>query len=54
MYVYLNHNLIEAVELGAAAHVKVEGTKWDHDLMTQPQAPSPIAKDADLSLPGNP
>ena len=54
MYVYLNHNLIEAIELGAAAHVKVEGNKWDHDLMTQPQAPSPIAKDTDLSLPGNP
>ena len=54
MYVYLNHNLIEAIELGAAAHVKVEGNKWNHDLMTQPQAPSPIAKDTDLSLPGNP
>ena len=53
MYVYLNHNLIEAIELGAAAHVKVEGNKWNHDLMTQPQAPSPIAKETDLWLPGN-
>lgn len=31
-YVYLNHNLIEAVLFGAAAHVKVEG-KWDTQLM---------------------
>jgi len=28
VYAYLNHNLIEAVELGAAAHVVVEG-EWD-------------------------
>ncbi len=34
VYAYLNHNLIEAVELGAAAHVVVEG-KWDDDLMKQ-------------------
>lgn len=53
-YVYLNHNLIEAVELGAAAHVKVEGNKWDHDLMTQPSAPGPIKAGTDLSLPGRP
>lgn len=31
-YVYLNHNLIEAVMLGASAQIKVEGT-WDDDLM---------------------
>ncbi len=42
IYAYLNHNLIEAVELGATAHVKVEG-KWDDDLMTQVSAPGPIA-----------
>jgi nitrite reductase (NO-forming) len=30
LYVYLNHNLIEAVLLGAAAHVKVEG-EWNND-----------------------
>ncbi len=34
IYVYLNHNLIEAVEFGAAAHVVVEG-EWDNDLMEQ-------------------
>ncbi len=33
-YAYVNHNLIEAVLLGAVAHVKVEGT-WDDDLMKQ-------------------
>jgi nitrite reductase (NO-forming) len=42
IYAYVNHNLIEAVELGATAHFKVEG-EWDDDLMTQVQAPSPIA-----------
>ena len=41
MYVYLNHNLIEAILLGAAAHVKVEG-EWNNDLMEQVQKPSPI------------
>lgn len=34
VYVYLNHNLIEAVELGAAAHVVVEGA-WNDRLMEQ-------------------
>lgn len=34
VYAYLNHNLIEAVELGAAAHVVVEG-EWNDDLMKQ-------------------
>ncbi len=41
IYAYVNHNLIEAVELGAAAHFKVDGT-WDDDLMTQVKPPSPI------------
>jgi nitrite reductase (NO-forming) len=41
IYTYLNHNLIEAVELGATAHFKVEGN-WDNDLMTQVKAPQPI------------
>jgi nitrite reductase (NO-forming) len=41
IYAYVNHNLIEAVELGATAHFKVEG-KWNDDLMTQVQAPTPI------------
>ncbi len=31
-YVYLNHNLIQAVQLGALAHVQVSGS-WDNDLM---------------------
>lgn len=41
VYAYVNHNLIEAFELGAAAHVVVEGN-WDDDLMKQVVAPSPI------------
>jgi len=41
VYAYVNHNLIEAVELGATAHFQVEG-KWNDDLMTQVQAPRPI------------
>ena len=42
IYAYVNHNLIEAVELGATAHFKVEGT-WDDDLMKQVSAPGPVA-----------
>jgi hypothetical protein len=42
-YAYVNHNLIEAVELGATAHFTVEG-KWDDDLMTQVTAPHPVVK----------
>ena len=38
VYVYLNHNLIESVNLGALAHVKVDG-KWDNGLMEQTVAP---------------
>ncbi len=41
VYAYLNHNLIEAFELGAAGHVVVEG-KWNDDLMKQVKAPGPI------------
>ena len=41
VYAYVNHNLIEAFELGAAGHFVVEG-EWDHDLMTQVKAPHPI------------
>ncbi len=41
VYAYVNHNLIEAAELGATAHVKVEG-EWDNDLMTQVSPPAPI------------
>ena len=39
LYVYLSHNLIEAVLLGAAAHMNVEG-KWDDDLMNQLKKPN--------------
>ena len=39
VYVYLNHNLIEAVELGAASHVVVDGD-WNDDLMKQVKKPS--------------
>ncbi len=41
LYVYLNHNLIDAILKGAAAHVQVEG-EWDNDLMEQVKAPGPI------------
>lgn len=41
IYAYVNHNMTEAVELGATAHVKVEGP-WNNDLMTQVEAPAPI------------
>ncbi len=41
VYAYLNHNLIEAFNLGAAGHFKVEGN-WDDDLMKQISAPGPI------------
>ena len=39
MYVYLNHNLIEAVNLGALAQIKVDG-KWNNNLMEQLKAPT--------------
>jgi len=42
VYAYVNHNLIEAAELGATAHIVVDGD-WDDDLMTQVKAPEPIA-----------
>ena len=41
VYAYVNHNLIEAVNLGATAHVKVEGD-WNNDLMEQVLAPSDL------------
>jgi nitrite reductase (NO-forming) len=41
IYSYVNHNLIEAAELGATAQFKVEGA-WDNDLMMQVSAPGPI------------
>lgn len=41
IYAYVNHNLIEAVELGATAHFVVEGD-WNDDLMKQVLAPEAI------------
>lgn len=43
LYVYLNHNLIEAFQLGAAAHISVTGD-WNDDLMKQVKKPGPIKK----------
>jgi nitrite reductase (NO-forming) len=42
VYAYVNHNLIEAVMLGATAHVVVEGD-WDDDLMKQVTKASPVS-----------
>ncbi|MCA1406287.1 nitrite reductase, copper-containing [Ensifer sp. IC3342] len=39
IYAYVNHNLIEAFELGAAGHFKVTG-EWDDDLMTSVVKPA--------------
>ena len=39
IYAYVNHNLIEAFELGAAAHFTVTGD-WNDDLMTSVVAPA--------------
>ena len=41
IYAYLNHNLIEAFNLGALAHFDVGG-EWNDDLMTQLVAPAKI------------
>ena len=41
IYVYLSHNLIEAIQLGAASHVMVDG-EWDNGLMKQVQKAEPI------------
>jgi len=35
--------MIEAFELGATAHFRVEGP-WNEDLMSQVRAPSPVQK----------
>jgi nitrite reductase (NO-forming) len=49
IYAYVNHNLIEAVELGATAHFKVEGT-WNDDLMKQVRPPEPIGSGDKLGV----
>ncbi|MXR67808.1 nitrite reductase, copper-containing [Shewanella sp. JBTF-M18] len=41
LYAYVNHNLIEAIIKGAAAHIKVDG-EWDDNLMVQLKKPSNI------------
>jgi nitrite reductase (NO-forming) len=41
VYAYVNHNLIEAVMLGATAHVVVDG-EWNDDLMMQVSKPAPF------------
>jgi nitrite reductase (NO-forming) len=41
LYAYVNHNLIEAVLKGAAAHFQVKG-KWNNDLMMQVSKPTMI------------
>lgn len=41
VYAYVNHNLIEAFELGAAAHVVVKGD-WNDDLMKLVEAPAAV------------
>ena len=40
-YVYLNHNLIQAIQLGAAAQIIVDG-EWDSNLMERIKEPSAI------------
>ncbi len=42
VYAYVNHNLIEAVLLGATAHVVVDG-EWNDDLMMQVAKPGPMS-----------
>lgn len=41
LYAYVNHNLIEAINLGAAAHINVEGD-WNNELMEQIEGPAEI------------
>ncbi|NOQ69170.1 MAG: nitrite reductase, copper-containing [Gammaproteobacteria bacterium] len=41
IYVYVNHNLIDAILKGAAAHIVVEG-EWNNDLLEQLRAPAAI------------
>ncbi len=41
LYAYVNHNLIETIMKGAAAHGSVE-EDWSNSLMEQVQKPGPI------------
>jgi nitrite reductase (NO-forming) len=47
VYAYVNHNMIEAFELGATAHFRVDGT-WNDDLMALIKAPGPIQTKASM------
>jgi len=47
VYAYVNHNMVEAFELGATAHFRVEGA-WSDDLMTRIKAPEAIPAKASL------
>ncbi len=47
VYAYVNHQMIEAFEMGATAHFKVDGV-WSDDYMKQVQAPQPIRNNASL------
>jgi nitrite reductase (NO-forming) len=47
IYAYVNHNMIEAFELGATAHFKVEGS-WNNDLTALIKAPEPIGTTSSL------
>ncbi len=49
VYAYVNHNLIEAFELGASGHFVVEGD-WDNDLMKQINAPMPLSEETKAFL----
>ncbi|UJF24537.1 copper-containing nitrite reductase [Suttonella sp. R2A3] len=42
-YVYLSHNLIEALDLGAISQIRVDG-EWNNDLMEQVVPPSPMSE----------
>jgi len=48
MVASVNHNMTEALEVGAFAHIKVEG-KRDNNLMTQVKAPGPPIMSAQRS-----
>lgn len=49
VYAYVNHNLIEAFELGASGHFVVEGD-WDNDLMKQIKAAAPLSEESKAML----
>ena len=48
IFPYVNHKMIEAFEMGATAHFRVEGP-WDDDLMKQVMAPGPITSGVEVS-----